>query len=264
MEKAIEGESDEAYWERTMECILNAPHPIPDELALDPKCTNEAWYWSSVILRGYLAFWDAEGTSDEFLLSDIGMTSENELSWLVYGHNVSKMNYLGDLAHATEKDNPKLNLAALQQMDNLIFFHENFMLFPLSKNRIIVSINPFYRLLATTKAPDKLGVEDLKPFTRMTNGALFEPNENIYSKPPLPNGKPVLSDDDLFIYKPLKLSRFETQYCNALMLDRAERFIAFSNKEKIQGSLVLYASANKGGTALNDYSELTNNCAFKK
>lgn len=255
-EKTMEGETDEAYWERTMECILSAKHPHPDELALDPKCTNEAWYWSSVILRGYLAFWDSEGASDEFLLSDIGMTSENELSWLICGHNVSKMNYLEDLARATEKDDPRLNFVVGQQMENMIFFHENFMLFPLSKNRIIVSINPFYRLLATTKDPDKLGVEDLKPFTRMTNGALFEPNETIYGNPPLRNGRPVFSRNDLFIYKPVKLSRFETQYCNALMLDRAEQFIAFSSKEKIQGSLTLYSMANKGGMSLNDYSEL--------
>jgi hypothetical protein len=256
LERAIEGESDEAYWERTMECILSAPHPHPDKLALNPNCTNEAWYWASVILRGYLAFWDAEGTSDEFLLSDIGMTSENEPTWLVCGHNVTKMDYLEKLAHATEKDNPRLHFAARQQIENMAFFHENFMLFPLSKNRIMVSINPFYRLLATTKAPDKLGVEDLKPFTRMTNGALFEPNETIYANPPLRNGRPVFSRDDLFIYKPVKLSRFETQYCNALVLDRAEQFIAFSAKDRIQGSLTLYSMANKGRTPLNDYSKL--------
>jgi hypothetical protein len=122
-------------------------------MALDPKCTNEAWYWSSVILRGYLAFWDAEGTSDEFLLSDIGMTSENELSWLVYGHNVSKMNYLEDLAHATEKDNPKLNLAALQQMDNLIFFHENFMLFPFVQKPNYRQHQPFLPPIGDHQSP---------------------------------------------------------------------------------------------------------------
>lgn len=120
----------------------------------------------------------------------------------------------------------------------------------------MVSINPFYRLMGTTKAPDKLGVEDLKPFTRMTDGTLFEPNENVYANPPLLSGKQVLSGNDFFIYKPIKLSRFETQYCNALMLDRAEQFIAFSSKDKIQGSLDLYTRANEGETPLNDYSGL--------
>jgi hypothetical protein len=255
-ETQIQGEDDKAYWERTMHCLLNAKTPHPFGMALRPDCTNEAWYWASVILRGYLAFWDAEGTSDEFLLSDIGMTSENEPSWLLCGHNVTKMDYLEKLAHATEKDNPRLSLAARQQMENMVFFHENFMLFPLSKNRIMVSINPFYRLLAATKASEKLGAEDLKPFTRMANGALFEPNETIYANPSLRNGRPVFSQDDFFIYKPVKLSRFETQYCNALVLDRAEQFIAFSAKDKIQGSLDLYDTASKGGTPLNDYSKL--------
>jgi hypothetical protein len=255
-EKPREGETDENYWERTMHCLLTARVPHPAGLALDPNCTSEAWYWASVILRGYLTFWDAEGDNDEFLLSDIGMTSENEPSWIVCGRNVAKTSYIEDLIHATEKDNPRLSYAAWQQRDNLLFFHENFMLFPLSKKRIMVSINPFYRLLAATKEPDKLDVKDLEPFTRMTNGAIFEPNETLYQNRPLKDGRPIFSGDDKFIYKPIKLNRFETQYCNALILDRAERFIAFSAKEKIQSSLNLYALANKGQTPLNDYSKL--------
>ena len=102
-ERQIEGETDYQYWMRTLNVILDT-NGTQEEILKHPNKTYPAYRWSGVIMAGYLAFWDSEFKHDEFVITDIGMTSENEKGWNgITVHNQKKLKFLIDLL-AKEKN----------------------------------------------------------------------------------------------------------------------------------------------------------------
>ena len=86
-----------------------------------PDKTYPAHRWSQIIAAGYLAFWDSEYKHDEFVITDIGMTSENEKGWNgVTVHNSKKLLFLIDLLKK-EKDSEFIKL-----LQNQIYLQEFF------------------------------------------------------------------------------------------------------------------------------------------
>ena len=96
-----------------------------------PDKTYPAHRWSQIIAAGYLAFWDSEYKHDEFVITDIGMTSENEKGWNgVTVHNSKKLLFLIDnlrtelenadtlLNNSNAKTKYKLNVTT--RIDNLV------------------------------------------------------------------------------------------------------------------------------------------------
>lgn len=77
VEKTIDGETNYQYWMRTLNVILDTDG-TPEEILKHPNKTYPAYRWSTIISNGYLAFWDTNSKNDEFVITDIGMTSENE------------------------------------------------------------------------------------------------------------------------------------------------------------------------------------------
>ena len=87
-EKTIDGETSFDYWMRTLNVILDS-NGTPEGILKHPDKTYPAYRWATVINNGYIAFWDSEYDHDEFVITDIGMTSENEKGWNgVTIHNV--------------------------------------------------------------------------------------------------------------------------------------------------------------------------------
>ena len=93
-EKIIEGETSYQYWMRTLNVILDTDG-TPEEILKHPNKTYPAHRWATIIANGYLAFWDADSKNDEFVITDIGMTSENEKGWNgTTTHNTKKDGFL--------------------------------------------------------------------------------------------------------------------------------------------------------------------------
>ena len=93
-EKLTPSENDFTYWMRTLKVILETDGS-PDEILKHPDKTYPAHRWAQIVDAGYLAFWDTNGGTDQFVITDVGMTSENEVGWDgIRTHNVKKQKCL--------------------------------------------------------------------------------------------------------------------------------------------------------------------------
>lgn len=249
IEKNIENENSFDYWMKTLRVILDSdgsPQGILDQ----PDKTYPAYRWSMAINNGYLAFWDSNYDSDEFVITDIGMTSENEKGWNgITVHNVKKTYFLSSLLK-NEKDK-----YYQQTIWNCLCMHhdftENFMMFPISAKRMIVEIDPFFKF--RHKFSSIYDMPKLSELTFMDNEQLFIPNDVKYVK--LQDGKkPKRDPNDKFIYEIKKLSPNEIRYCNVLFLDRINTNLGFSSLNKVVGSMFAYKNATAFPRV--DYTEL--------
>lgn len=253
IEQKIENESSFDYWMRTLNVILDT-NGTPDEILKHPNKTYPAHRWATIINNGYLAFWDSEYIHDEFVITDIGMTSENEKGWNgVTVHNHKKTDFLLSLLGKVKTSQEKMII--YQTMNFHSCFTENFMMFPISSKRMIVLISPFYKFRICYK--DFFSMPKLEELTMMPNEDLFYPNTNryLYKQVPL---KPIkYHNDDLYIYEIKKLTSKETRYCNILFLDRINTWVGFSTLGKAVGSIVEYKRANSYPYVPRvDYTEL--------
>ena len=238
-ERQIPGETPYDYWMRTLKVILDTDGS-PQEILEHPDKTYPAHRWSQIIAAGYLAFWDSEYKRDEFVITDIGMTSENEKGWNgVTVHNSKKLLFLIDLLKK-EKDSEFIKLLQ-NQIYLQEFFHENFEMYPISASRMIVEISPFYKFRQIYSWLYKM--PELKDLTELPNENLYAPNYNNY-KLPLKDGLPQYHPDDLYIYDIKKLTSAETRYCNELFLDRINTHLGFSSLRKAIRSIVQYKRDN--------------------
>ncbi len=235
VEKEIDGETSYDYWMRTINTILDSDG-TPQSILEQENKTYPAYRWSTVINAGYLAFWDSDFLKNEFVVTDVGMTSENEVGWNgVTIQNQKKFNFLLNLRNKI-KDKKLLrdidkNLAFVQA------FHENFQMFPISAKRMIVLISPFYKFRDMYK--DIVSMPSLESLTMLPNENLFSSNQCKYV---LPQNDVIAKyhKDDKYIYNIKQLSSQETKYCNALFLDRINTTLGFSSLNKAVGSIVNY------------------------
>ena len=240
IEKVIEGESSYDYWMRTLNVILDSDG-TPQDILKHPDKTYPAHRWAEVVNNGYIAFWDSNYERDEYVITDIGMTSENEKGWNgVTVHNTKKTEFLSNLLLNEKDDIMKINISRNMHMHRN--FSENFMMFPISAKRMIVEIDPFYKFRIAFKSKYKMPALD--ELTEMANEELFYPNENKYVLPQDGLEGPKYHPDDRYIYKIKKLTSKETRYCNELFLDRINTYVGFSSLNKVAGSLIKYKNSN--------------------
>lgn len=240
IEKEIAGETLFDYWMRTLNVILDTDG-TPQSILEHPDKTYPAHRWATVINNGYLAFWDSEFNHDEFVITDIGMTSENEKGWNgTTRHNVKKTNFLLSLMKNARDDNERI---IIYQTINLhSCFSENFMMFPISAKRMIVEIDPFYKFRILNSHNYKM--PKLEELTEMPNENLFFPNDVKYVYTQKPYHPYKYHPDDLYIYEIKKLTSKETRYCNELFLDRINTWVGFTSLNKAVGSIFAYKMDN--------------------
>lgn len=240
IEKEIEGETSFDYWMRTLNVILDTDG-TPEKIMEHPDKTYPAHRWAMVIRAGYLAFWDSEYEHDEYIITDIGMTSENEKGWNgIINHNWKKMDFLLKLMY--DSKNKEEQMMIYQYMNMVSSFHENFQMFPISAKRMIVEISPFYKFRIINEK--KYEMLDLKYLTNMANENLYYPNDTKYVYSQKPN-KPIKEHpNDKYIYDIKKLNSIETSYCNELFFDRINTWVGFSSLDKAKNSLIGYYKAN--------------------
>lgn len=252
-EKKIAGETSFEYWMRTLNVILDTDGS-PQGILNHPNKTAPAYRWSQVVSSAYIAFWDSND-KDEFVITDIGMTSENEKGWDGKRiHNDKKLNWLMQLLHSARSEFEKSSIAELIRYT--CGFSENFMMFPISSKRMIVLICPFYKHRWNYKNAG-YKVPELDSLTVIPNESLFEPNSNKYILPQTP-GKPFnYHEDDRYIYKIKQLTSNEIQYCNALFMDRIDTYLGFPSLDSAVGSIMEYKKLNEYPFVPRvDYSQL--------
>jgi len=248
-EKDVEGETSFDYWMRTLRVVLETDGTPEEILKRDDK-TYPAYRWAMVVYTARLGFWDAPDKGDEFLITDAGMTSENELGW--DGFSVQNYKKLYCVASWLMREICggifKEDLIKLFQAT--VYFHENFQMFPISPKRMIVLISPFYNMWSVLK---KFGCM-VPPLTELTR----LPNESLFVAMPRTQGE--ISGDaynnNEYIYPVQKLSRKEIRYCNCLFLDRIHADLGFSSLENAAGSIFTYCNAPHAPRV--DYTELYN------
>lgn len=120
----------------------NCPH----EVAIHPKSCREFYLWSVPFLASYLAFWDSPEPC-EFLLGDSSMYSEYEGSHeMTGGLSLSKVSYCSHMVAEGGDAAPiyAYHLALSSTMP------ENYDFFVVNPHRLLVSINPFFKLSTGT------------------------------------------------------------------------------------------------------------------
>ena len=241
-EKQIEGESPNEYWLRTINVILDTDG-TPQQVLGHPDKTYPAYRWACIVNSAYLSFWDAPSNRDEFVITDIGMTSENEKGWDGGRvHNRKKLDYIAKLLESTNDKSERESLSKL--LNTVTSFSENFQMFPISSKRMIVLISPFFKFRYFRKS---LGVPvpNLSDLTVIPNEKLFEPNRNHYVLPQMPNKGYQYHEDDKYIYDVKVLTTDEIRYCNALFLDRIDTHLGFTSLNHAVGSIVKYKKLNE-------------------
>ena len=241
-EKQIEGERPNEYWLRTINVILDTDG-TPQQVLNHPDKTYPAYRWACIVNSAYLSFWDAPSNRDEFVITDIGMTSENEKGWDgVRVHNRKKLDYIAKLLESTNGKSERDNL--LNLLDTVTNFSENFQMFPISSKRMIVLISPFFKFRYFMKSSG-VPVPNLSDLTVIPNEKLFEPNRNHYVLPQMPNQGYQYHGDDKYIYDVKVLTTDEIRYCNALFMDRIDTHLGFSSLNHAVGSIVRYKKLNE-------------------
>ena len=240
-EKQIIGETSFEYWLRTLNVILDTDG-TPGQVMNHPDKTYPAYRWACIVNSAYLAFWDAPNDRDEFVITDIGMTSENEKGWDgIRVHNRKKLDFIQNLIKSTEDNNECEQLFGL--LYNVTNFSENFQMFPISSKRMIVLISPFFKFRYFMKSSG-VTVPELSDLTVIQNEKLFEPNRNHYVLPPIPGKGYQYHEDDRYIYDIKVLNTNEIRYCNALFMDRIDTYLGFSSLNHALGGIIMYKKLN--------------------
>lgn len=248
-EKVIPGETATERWHRNIRVIVETEDLL--KASEHPLCTYNVLRWAYIFNSGYFATWDCSESDTDFLISDIGMTSEVEPTKLKDGFEHTKKDTLCELLDRERNEIKKevyRNLLLAQTL-----FHENFYMFPLSKNRMIVTVNPFFRLYDNK---EKL----TKPYgvwpTVVKEHRLFE--KNVAPKTMAIMGKPLYRDDDEFTYTVERVNNEDAEYINMLMLDRVDCFMGYANWSRIESSVQRYIDFHKeiGMKAPIDYAPL--------
>ena len=234
----IKNENDEAYWMRTLNVILDSDGS-PESILRHPLKTFVAYRWSLVINAGYLAFWDSKTDKDDFVITDIGMTSENEKGW--NGINIYNFKKTQSIAKYIEKSvNKDEQILLMNSLGMCSYFHENFQMFPISSNRMIVLISPYFKLYYTNQNKNLPALSDL---SYLDNDKLFLPNDVNYKKEQ--TGLTHTYDkEDKYIYEIKELTSKEVQYCNALFMDRIDTHLGFSSLNNAVKSIFKYKKLN--------------------
>lgn len=236
-------DTKEKFLERIL--LVSIESDSLQDIGIHKKSCKELYLWAKAFLDGYIAFWDSN-PSQEYILTDNGMTSEYEPSHLIFGGiSTSKFPYIMEkLTTANDKFKQAVYLTILEKLP---FLYENFSIFNLTSKRSIVTINPFFRLY-TPNSFSFIGVDerseieipDIWPSFIETRSA-FQPPKNEYVI------KGIYTDNDEFMYIPKELSIYDTIYLNTLFLAQTHKLIGFQSVEKISDSLISYIALRSAG-----------------
>lgn len=188
------------------------------------NCPLDIIAWSAAITESYLTFWDSSDT-EEFLLSDVNMLSEYDMCHMVFGGlNSEKYTYL------YQNLKGKAGYVYADFLKTHCVMYENYNVFNLSNNRSIVCVNPFFKLYSDTFSKRfEIEKPDVWVGTTVHHLNAYKIPQNIYKI-----SDRFFTDDDIFIYKPYKLTIEETLAFNLQILNETKNIVGFVNKDKVK------------------------------
>jgi len=266
-EQNIDDISNFDYWMQTIKCVLESDDLV--NVRSHPFATVKAVQWATTFNAGYLSIWDSLDTGEDFIVIDNGMTSEHESTRFLkpINNDVLKRGYLLDqtiFSESLSKEQKAINLINCQNiMLGNDFMTENFYLFSITKSRMIVLINPFYRLYDKSEheGTSILPIPDIWP-TRIKDKRLFLKNKNKYINGLEETLKENKTDkNDLYIYPVRKMDLDDVIYVNCLSFDRISNLMGFSNSSRIRRSLSVYSlieGLNKYDALIKHFEDMGN------
>jgi|GEM_PF-449722 len=258
-EKNTENLTSHEYWMRTLQCIIESMDL--NHVRNHPQATNLAVRWASTYNSGYLSIWDSTTSGEDFIVIDNGMTSEHEITRFTppFNDDVIKRGYLLQeyYKYNGKPDYDSTNKASvyLRTLFSNDFMTENVYLFSVTRNRMLVIINPFFRLFDKEFEPEiaDLAIPDVWP-TRFVDHDLFKKNNTDYVNDKQETLLGLTNINDKYIYPIRKMILNDVIYANCLTLDRISDIFGFCSSQGITRSLAVYSQIS----GLNDYSDLIN------
>ena len=224
-EKVIANETLQQRWVRNINVILESKSL--DEVKNHELVTFETWRWAYIFNCGYLGIWDNSNTCEDFVVTDAGMTSESDMPIFTKGIGHKGKYLLNEIKKMCKHKSLYHRILINQEQ-----FHEHYFMFSISKNRMIVLINPFF-MLYDKKVYPNVPTPTIWP-SFLADKDLFEMHKIV---------------NDLFVYKIKYLSDIDAIKLNLLMLDRIQTMIGISDLNRIRYSLTSYVyggSINQG------------------
>lgn len=213
--------TNKEYWEQTMKVFLET-NGAPIDIKKHNNPTHEAYRLSKVIEGGFLTFWES-AEKVEFVITDIGMTSENDKEWneIHFSNRVKKRFLQEEITDKKIYFSGEKNPYYDELCEQIDFFHENFMLFPISNNLILTLVCPYFKHYFQSEYLQKID-NHLTSISSITDINIFQPS---------PDG---------INYFVKKLNRKDSLYCNRLLLDRISENVGFNSLTSIATSVLKY------------------------
>ncbi|XMB66255.1 DUF4238 domain-containing protein [Mycoplasmatota bacterium zrk1] len=228
-----------------------------DKLLEHPNISYIVYNFCCLINFSYLGF-VASNDENEFIINDSGLTSETD--FITYKDEIMRAKEVFHIKNMMEGRgvNPALLLR------NSIF-HENFYMFPISKEVTVLLINPFFKEMQNKTSLEHKHKEDYI-FTSGLKFSRFEKNLVVYDSDELqdcydkeqqvfvdpPRGyEKLFTKDDEFTYKLHRLSSKEIVYLNSLMFNETQRIVGFNDYAKIKKSICTYMRGDLRKANLN-------------
>ena len=249
-EKEIAGETNHDRWLRNIRVILECENL--ENIDKHELCTYEIYRWAQIYVSGYLAIWDSSFAKTNFIITDMGMTSEVEQSFVNFGLEVEKKNYLLERIETTTVEPLRSEYCSLYEKQ--MNFHENYYMFSISKNRMIVIINPFFRMYSKKETAYPIKPNIWPSFIK--DRRLFEKNKA--ETPMFVLGNFITRDTDIFKYKVHSMKHEDILWVNMLMLDRIDTILGFNDLKSVEESIRYYIAwhEKKNVPPRKDYSGL--------
>ncbi len=267
----IEGETDEAYFWRTIKVILESDYL--EEIPSHKDVTHEAIYWANVFIPYTISFLSNERTGEDFILNDRGFSVERDKifkeslplkDWVKPGEYESGYETfkLELLTYSFEKNDllnqHSFNISSEENEKNLLGTFEksfekiaiimrcsssmyNFFYFPISTKRAFLFVNPFFTSYNTmVEKSDDINIKYWPSYLRKE---LIVPDYDNIDPKTYENARTILKNkqDKMFTkvykYKMNRIKRHEVMYLNMLSTGSAYEYVFYNNVNRIFRSL---------------------------
>ncbi|MBU1145685.1 MAG: DUF4238 domain-containing protein [Firmicutes bacterium] len=223
-----------------------------------PNCSYLLFHYWYLLNSAYLGFWKTSKKVD-FVLPDVYSVSERD-KLKAYDFSTGKVPMYTKAGFLYKLVEEKISLAKrndvifnglFQSYREANIFHENFWMFPLLQDFMIVLIHPLFKKLNENSIlferknqfinPSRVPIKYFMPYEVNVNSDTFD---DYFDK------------KDSYTYNIFELDDETAMYLNVLALDQAEVFFGFNDKAKIFKSVQEYQAFPS--YKLNNYSNLFN------
>lgn len=236
-----EDESKLDFWKREISAILDNDW---DHLVNNIDLVSVRKH-AIGIHTGFLMFLS---TDYEFVTNDSGVVTERvpiEIPKEKEKSFIEGANRLSELFGADKKD---FSEQIKKEIENKTSYIDNFILFPISSNFALLSVNSIWK--SYIENPAMVVGFGFKPISMILSKYLSLPQCTFVNKDKITDQsllQKFKDDNDSYIYKVHDIESEDTIYCNILLMNEALRHIGFKTPASIIPSIKRYNQLANGG-----------------